>query len=132
MEQTELITAIKQLLIMLVGFGVILGLIRVSRLPKILARILILPIILGMLYAAGHQWWVQLPAVQQQLVLIVLLPVALVILLRLVLGAELFREVLGNFIYDLLKNGFILLFNLTVGLFSLPIRLIRLLWRRWI
>jgi len=117
---------------MLVGFGVILGLIRVSRLPKILARILILPIILGMLYAAGRQWWGQLPALQQQLVLIVLLPVALVILLRLVMGAELFREVLGNFIYDLLKNGFILLFNLTVGLFSLPIRLIRLLWRRWI
>jgi len=115
---------------MLMGFGVMLGIIRISRVPKILARILLTPIILGILYSISLQYWHQMSQAQKTLALILFFPIVIVSLLRFILGAELFREVLSHFIYDVLKNGVFAVFWLLGGLLRLPQRFLRALWRR--
>ncbi|MHB9074220.1 MAG: hypothetical protein ACYC6G_11925 [Desulfobaccales bacterium] len=109
MQPSDPNEAFKLLLLILTGLGVMLGIIRISRVPKIFARILFIPLIIGIIYSAGIDFWRQLPVAYQIITLIVLLPIFLIVLLRIVLGADLFREVLGNLIYDLLKGSCLLL-----------------------
>ena len=103
MYQSELSQLLKLLFIMLTGFGVMLGIVRIARVPLILARLFIFPVLLVILWNAGRQWWTMLPLGQRALVFLVLLPVGMMVIMRLVLGKELFNHILGNFLYDVLK-----------------------------
>jgi len=128
MNSSELYNSIKLLMLMLVSFGVILGFIRLARLPQILVRILIIPVVLGIIFAMGRQGWGQLPPLQQAMALLVVLPIGLIILLRMVLGKEIFKHVIGNLVYDLLKNGFFFFFRFIGAMFAMPVRFFRWLW----
>lgn len=57
MPHGDLRQSIKVLLLMLTGFGVMLGIIRLASVPLIPARILILPLLLGILWNMGRPWW---------------------------------------------------------------------------
>lgn len=130
MEAASLSESLKVLFLVVIGLGVTVGLIKLNALPKIFFRLLIAPIVIGVLYTVGLQHWQQLPHFYQQAALIVLLPVALIVVLRVILGADLFREILGNFLYDLLKTLFLALWRLLAQLFMFPVKLIRYLLRR--
>jgi len=130
MDNNQLIYNLKLLFIMLVGFGVMVGLIRISSLPKIFARILIGSFLIGILFSVGREYWHQLTAPWQWLILMLLMPLFLVILLRVILGANLFRHVLGSFIYDMLKQGFLLFFRLVSNLAKAPFDILRWFWKR--
>jgi len=130
MNSSELANSIKLLMLMLVSFGVMLGFIRLARLPQILVRILIIPMVLGILFAMGRQGWGELPPVQQAMALLVVLPIGLIILLRIALGKEIFKHVIGNLVYDLLKNGFFFFFRLIGAVFAMPVWFFRWLWAK--
>jgi hypothetical protein len=130
MYHGELSQSIKVLLIMLTGFGVMLGIVRVASVPLILARILILPLFLGILWNVGRQWWNLLPPGERALVFLVLFPVGMIALMRLILGKDLFRHVLGNFIYDVLKWSFFQFWRIVGLVVNFPIWLIRRLLGR--
>jgi len=125
MDYGELSQSIKVLLIMLTGFGVMLGIVRVAKVPLILSRILILPLFLGILLNIGRQWWSLMSSGERALVCLVLMPVGMVVLMRLVLGKALFTEILGHFIYDVLKWCFFLFWRIVGSIFYFPIWLIR-------
>jgi len=130
MGASNLVESMRLLFLVIVGLGVMLGLIRIKALPKIFFRLLIVPIIIGVFYTLGLQHWQQLPSFYQQLALIILLPVGLAVTLRIILGADLFREILGNFLYDIFKNLFLALCRLLANLVTFPLRVFRYFMRR--
>jgi hypothetical protein len=130
MPHGELSQSIKVLLIMLTGFGVMLGIVRLASVPLILARILILPLFLGILWSVGRQWWGLLSSGERALMFLVLFPVGMIALMRLILGKDLFRHILGNFIYDVLKWSFFQFWRIVGLIFYFPIWLIRRLLGR--
>jgi hypothetical protein len=121
----ELSQSIKVLLIMLTGFGVMLGIVRLASVPLILARILIFPLFLGILLTAGRQWWDLLPPAERAFMCLVLLPVGMIVFLRVILGKNLFTQILGHFIYDVLKWSFFKFWRIVEIIFYFPIWLIR-------
>lgn len=125
MNYGELTHYIKLLLIMLTGFAVMLGIVRLASVPMILARIIILPIFLGILWNVGFHWWSLLPPGKRVFVFLVLFPVGMILIMRLILGRDLFRHILGNFIYDVLKWTFFQIWRLLALIFYFPIWLIR-------
>lgn len=110
---------------MLTGFGVMLGVVRIASVPMFLARILLLPLLLVTFWNVGRQWWNLLPPGERVLICIVLLPVGMIVLMRLVLGKDLFKHILGNFIYDALKWSFLKFWRIVQLIFYFPIWLIR-------
>ena len=117
----ELSQSIKVLLIMLTGFGVMLGIVRLASVPLILARILILPLFLGILLTTGRQWWDLLPPAERAFMCLVLLPVGMIVFLRLILGKTLFTQISGHFIYDVLKWSFFRFWRIVGNIFYFPI-----------
>lgn len=130
MDSNQLTYNLKLLFIMLIGFGVMVGLIRISSLPRIFARLLIGSFLIGILFSIGREYWQQLAGPWQWLILMLVLPLFLIILLRVILGAKLFRHVLGSFIYDMLKHGFLLFFRLISNFATAPLEILRWFWRK--
>jgi hypothetical protein len=130
MSYGELSQSVKVLLIMLTGFGVMLGLVRLASVPRMLARLLILPLFLGILWNAGRQWWRLSPPGERGLICLALFPVGLIVLMRLILGKDLFMQILGHFIYDALKWSFFQFWRIVGGVFYFPVWLIRRLFGR--
>lgn len=118
----ELRQSITLLLVLGLAFAAMLGVIAPRRVPGILGRILLLPLLLGVLFAVLGQLFREASPLMQLVLLLGLGPIALVVLLRIVLGKSLFTHILGNLIYDLLKAAFLGAWRAGVALPRLMLR----------
>lgn len=108
------------LAIVLIGFGLILGVFTRDQAFRKLGRILIFVALTPILIGAGKSYFYQLPVAQKIILASIMLPVGIFIALRILLGRDIFNDVMGRFIYDALR--FVI---------TLPFRIISLLIQRF-
>lgn len=101
----ELRRSLAPLFVLGLALAVILGLIAPRRVPGILGRFFLLPLLVAFLLSLGWQSLRAASPWTQLLLLLTLGPVVLVVLLRLLLGQALFTHLLGDLLYDLLKTA---------------------------
>lgn len=102
----ELRGSLAPLFVLGLALAVILGLIAPRRVPGILGRFFLLPLLVAALLFLTWQSLRAASPWTQLVLLLTLGPVVLVVLLRLMLGQGLFTHILGDLLYDLLKAAF--------------------------
>jgi hypothetical protein len=110
------------LMFILIALGITIGLVKPRRMGRLVIWLIFGPALIGVGFNMGKQiFWTLSPV--QQILFIILVPVgAIVILLRLVLPRDVWANVLGNFIYDLLKFVVLLPFRMIGWLIDLIIK----------
>lgn len=114
-----MLTDLKPLFLVLMAFGLMLGLLSRKKVFKAIGRMIFLPMLFWVLFNYINRFYNNLNTFPQVLFLVVFSILILVAILRLTLGKTVFTDVLGNFIYDLLKAFFLLPFRLMTKLFNL-------------
>ncbi len=103
---------LKPLLLALLGLGVVLGLVSKQQVLRTIGRMIFFPVLLAVILTYGKQIWIHMDSFSQMAVAVAILLAGIVFLLKIVLGKELFTDVLGNFIYDVLKTVVLFPFRL--------------------
>lgn len=111
--------AFRLLIILCTALGVILGIIKRNALPRRLMMILFTPLLIAIALSILKGMASGMNIFGQMLLWGVVLIVGLALILRLLLGRELFQHVVGSFVYDVLK-----------WFVKLPFRLFRAISRR--
>ena len=111
--------AFRMLVILCTAFGVILGIVKPKTLPRRLTMILFMPLLIAIVLSFLKGMSAGMNVVEQMLLWSIVLIVGFVLILRFLLGRELFQHVLGHFVYDVLK-----------WFVRLPFRLFRAISRR--
>jgi hypothetical protein len=101
----------------LLGFGVMLGVVRPRTLGKFIAALIFGPILIAVALIAGRAVFASLSLAQQILLVVPASLIGLAVLLRIILPRDIWAGVVSAFIYDVLKY-----------LFGLPARLVRWLY----
>lgn len=108
------------LFIMLIGFGLMLGIYSRQQAFRKLGRLLLLAALGSMFLSMGKNYFSQLPPFQQLIFGIMALGAILFIGLRILAGRAIFNRVMENIIYDGLK-----------AIFLFPFRLIGMIFRKY-
>lgn len=104
------------LIIIIIAFGLILGFLSRKQAFNKLGRILIIAALSPVLISISKNTFSQLPSWQKPLVAIVFLAAGLFLILRILLGKDLFNNIAGNFIYDGLKAVITFPFRIISGM----------------
>lgn len=91
------------LVIILLAFGLIFGIFSREQVFRKIGRVLLIVALSPILLGAGKNYYAQLPPVQKVVLPILIIPLVLILLLRLLLGKDLFSDIIGNFFYDGIK-----------------------------
>jgi len=113
---------LKLLFLVLLGFGLMLGLISRKKVGKIIGRMLFFPILILFAYGLLKNMLKQLPPNEQFFYILIFI---FILLLIIIMTTQFGREVLASFIGSLLHDIFKWIFNLTGGFFSRILRFIR-------
>ncbi|MFQ5752502.1 MAG: hypothetical protein ACE5HI_10940 [bacterium] len=110
----EILNLLKPVVLLVVAFGLTLGLVSGKKLPKMFAMWILGPLLfaIGLSYFKG--FLSQASPLQQILIITITVVVAILVGLRFTLGKHIFQGVVADFIYDVLKFVFLL-----------PLRIIR-------
>lgn len=89
--------------IILIAFGLILGFFSRQQAFKKLGRVLLITAFLPVFISIGKNHFNQLPLEQKFIFSIIVFGGVLLVILRILLGSDIFKNVIGNFIYNGLK-----------------------------
>lgn len=109
---SEISSSIKVLIFILMAIGLIFGLVSKARIGKYILGLVFIPIVLGVIWTIFKGAYSGMSALQSMLFATIILVVGLVVVLRILLGKELWSTVVGNFIYDVIKWLFLLPFRM--------------------
>jgi hypothetical protein len=104
---------LKPVIFMLLAVGVILGLLSPRKaIGRILAMVILVPMAVGI--GGGYlKTFVENAATPADFaILLAGVLLVIIVLLRILLGKEIFTHIIGNFIYDILKESFFMFFRL--------------------
>ncbi len=94
---------IRVLMITIIGLGLILGLISNRKAFALIARVLLMAALLPIGIAVIQPAFSQLSLFERIITILIVSLIGLVLILRIVLGKILFTEIVGHFLYDVLK-----------------------------
>src|SRR5438552_10157822 len=113
--------ALQTLILILLGLGVMLGLVRPKRIGTFLAGLILGPLLAEVLFSFGNQIFLSLTVLQQALFLVLVLAAAGIALLRFALPKGAWESLIGDLVYDLLKSAVLLSFKTIARTFRLII-----------
>ena len=91
------------LAIVFIGLGLILGVFTRDQAFRKLGRVIIFAALFPILIQIGRSYFSQLPIEQKMIFVLIMLPVGIFIGLRILLGRDIFNDIMGRFIYDALR-----------------------------
>jgi hypothetical protein len=89
--------------IIIIAFGLILGFFTKEQAFRKLGRVLLIVALMPVFIDIGKNHFNQLPLEQKVILSIIVLTGVLLMILRILLGSDIFKNVISNFIYDGLK-----------------------------
>lgn len=92
--------------ILLIAFGLILGFLSKGQAFKKLGRVLLIVALAPIFIGVGKTYYYQMPQAQKIILFLIIIPGGTLIILRILLGKDIFNNVLGSFIYDAIKAVF--------------------------
>lgn len=107
---------LKQLIIVLIGLGLILRFLTRQQALRKLGMVLLTTAFFPFIVSFGQNFYYQLTPIQKVGLIAFLLPLTVFIILRILLGKDLFNNIAGNFIYDGLKAVMIFPFRIITRL----------------
>ena len=100
------------LVILFIAFGLMLGFFTKGQALRKLGRVLLIAAFVPIFIGVGKGYFYQLSSGQKLIFAVAVSTVGIFVVLRILLGKDLFNEVMGRFIYDGLKAIFLLPFRI--------------------
>ena len=114
---SELTGPLKLLILVMLAMGLMVGLVSKKRIARYIAGIIFLPVLLYSVFSFFKGVLHNMGQVQSILLALAILLIGALVVMRLVLGHEIWSTVVGNFIYDVFK-----------WIITLPFRILRAIY----
>lgn len=117
-----MLNVLKYLLLMIMALGLIVGLVSRRQVFRTIGGMIFFPILIAIIYTYGKNIFNQMDSINQLITAAIILFIGILIVLRILFGAQILTHLAGNFIYDILKALFLFPFRIMQKIFHLILR----------